>query len=95
VPDERNQTEQIDPQVRDAVVAFLRDWLPAEARRTYRAMIREDPLGWSKSPHFGQGVIVEHALRGNGLDEKTLGVSDLERIWPELLRRAVEEEKTW
>ena len=75
--------------VRDEVVGFLRDWLPAEARRAYRALIDEDPAGWTRHPHFAGGVIVTHALRGNGLDERTLGIPDLDAAWPDLLHRAV------
>lgn len=75
--------------VRDEVVAFLRGWLPEEARRAYRRMMEEDPVNWSRDPHFANGVIVEHALRGNGIDERALGVPSLDEVWPELLRRAV------
>jgi len=75
--------------IRDEVVAFLRAWLPEEARRVYRDMMEDDPLHWSRDPHFAAGVIVEHALRGNGIDERTLGVRSLEEVWPDLLRRAV------
>jgi hypothetical protein len=82
----------MDPAVRDAVVAFLRGWLPAEARRVYREMIRHDPERWFLDAHFRGGVIVRHALRGNGLDERALGVQDLDAVWPDLLRRAVGEE---
>lgn len=77
---------------RDEVVAFLRAWLPDEARRAYRDMIARDPDGWPRDPHFAGGVIVRHALRGNGLDERATGIGDLEAAWPELLRRAVMEE---
>jgi len=80
---------ELDPAVRDAVVRFLRDWLPASARETYREMIRRDPEGWSRDPHFAEGVIVKHALRGNGITEKVLGIPDLNAVWPDLLRRAV------
>jgi hypothetical protein len=75
--------------VRDEVVAFLREWLPDEARRAYREMMEEHPEGWMRDPHFGGGVIVRHALRGNGLDERALGIPDLDAVWPDLLRRAV------
>lgn len=75
--------------LRDEAVAFLREWLPDEARRAYREMIEEDPLLWSRHPHFAGGLIVEHALRGNGIDEHALGVPDLDAVWPDLLRRAV------
>jgi hypothetical protein len=75
--------------VRDEAVSFLRAWLPAGARETYRRMIAADPEGWWRDPHFAGGIIPRHALRGNGLDERALGVADLDRIWPELLRLAV------
>jgi hypothetical protein len=52
-------------------------------------MIAADPEGWWRDPHFAGGIIPRHALRGNGLDERALGVADLDRIWPELLRLAV------
>ncbi len=71
------------------VVAFLREWLPEEAKRTYRAMIEEDPENWSRHPHFQGGVIVNHALRWNGIDEEALGIPDLDSVWPELLRLAL------
>lgn len=74
------------------VVAFLRRWLPDEARQVYREMIREDPATWYQHPHFSGGIIVKHALRGNGITERVLGVPDLNAIWPDLLRAAVEEE---
>jgi hypothetical protein len=88
---EHSESAKIDPRLRDAVVAFLRDWLPAEARRKYRTMIQENPQGWAADPHFSNGIIVEHALRGNGIDEKVLGVSSLDSIWPDLLKRAVQD----
>jgi len=71
-------------------VAFLRQWLPPEALLVYREMIRENPKGWHLDPHFSGGIIVEHALRGNGIDERALGVEDLNAVWPALLREAVE-----
>jgi hypothetical protein len=71
-------------------IAFLRDWLPDEAKQVYRQMILEDPVNWSRHPHFSDGIIVKHALRGNGIDERALAVADLNKIWPELLRAAVE-----
>lgn len=74
---------------RDAVVAFLREWLPEEAKRTYREMIERDPENWSRHPHFRSGIIVRHALRGNGIDERALGVPDLDAVWPDLLLRAL------
>jgi hypothetical protein len=80
---------ELDPRVAQEVVDFLRDWLPASARQTYRAMIEEDPENWSRDPHFAGGIIVQHALRGNGITEKVLGIRDLNDVWPELLRRAV------
>lgn len=76
---------------RDYLVAFLRDWLPEEAKSVYREMIRENPTTWWQDPHFAGGIIVEYALRGNGFDERALGVKDLEPLWPELLERAVED----
>jgi hypothetical protein len=76
-------------EVRREAVAFLREWLPEEARRAYREMMMDDPEGWPRHPHFAGGVIVRHALRGNGLDERALGVPDLDAAWPDLLRRAV------
>lgn len=76
-------------QVRREVVAFLRAWLPDEARRAYREMMERDPQGWPRHPHFAGGLVVRHALRGNGLDERTLGIPDLDAVWPDLLRRAV------
>jgi hypothetical protein len=82
----------MDPAVRDAAVAYLRDWLPADARRVYRGMIEDDPEHWHRDAHFAGGVVVDHLLRGNGLDERALGVRDLDGVWPELLRLAVEEE---
>lgn len=75
--------------LRDEAVAFLRGWLPEAARRTYREMIRLDPDGWHRDPHFTGGVIVEHALRGNGITERALEIASLDAVWPELLRRAV------
>ena len=84
--------ESLPPEVKTAVVQFLRDELPSDAKRVYRDMIRNDPLNWSRDPHFAEGVIVRHMLRGNGYDEAALQVADLEPIWPELLRLAVQEE---
>lgn len=79
----------MDPRVRDEVVEFLRDWLPEPARRAYRTMIARDPRDWKRHPHFRRGVIVRHALRGNGITEELLGVRSLEPYWAELLERAV------
>ena len=81
------------PEVRAEVVAFLREWLPAPARSKYREMIAKDPEGWHRHAHFGEGVAIVHFLRGNGLDERALGVRSLEGLWPELLREAVAEGK--
>lgn len=75
---------------RDRLVAFLRDWLPEEAKRVYRDMIRSAPSSWWQDPHFDGGIILEYALRGNGFNEKALGVKDLEPFWPDLLARAVQ-----
>jgi hypothetical protein len=74
---------------RDGLVAFLRDWLPEEALQVYREMIRANPTEWWRDPHFAGGIIVEHALRGNGFDERALGVVDLSPLWPDLIARAV------
>jgi hypothetical protein len=86
------QPEEIPPGVRDEIVAFLRDWLPEPARRFYRAMILRDPANWHTDPHFAGGVIVDAVLRGNGIDEKALGIRDLDAVWPDLLARAVMED---
>lgn len=77
------------PDVRHAVAEFLRDWLPPDALRVYRQMMIADPLHWSEDPHFDGGIIIKHALRGNGIDEALLGIDDLDAVWPELLRLAV------
>lgn len=76
--------------IRREAVEFLRWWLPEEAKRVYRAMIRDDPENWCRDPHFSGGIIVKHALRGNGIDERALGITDLDAVWPDLLRAAVE-----
>lgn len=82
----------MDSRVRDEVVGFLRDWLPEPAKRTYQAMIAKDPRNWKRDPHFRRGVIVRHALRGNGFTEEVLGVPSLEPYWADLLARAVRED---
>jgi hypothetical protein len=79
----------MDPGTREEVVAFLRGWLPETARQAYRQMIETDPEGWHRHPHFAEGVIVRHALRGNGFTEEVLRVPSLELLWPDLLARAV------
>lgn len=84
------RSSQLSPEDRDAVVEFLREWLPTQAKEVYREMIRLDPDNWSRDAHFAEGVIVDSALRGNGFDEASLGVADLDSLWPELLRLAVE-----
>lgn len=76
--------------IRREAVEFLRRWLPEEAKRVYREMIREDPENWCRHPHFSGGIIVKHALRGNGIDERALGIPDLDAVWPDLLQAAVE-----
>lgn len=73
----------------DQIVAFLQDWLPDDAKDVYREMIRDNPQAWWQDPHFAGGIIIEHALRGNGINERALGIKDLSRFWPELLARAV------
>ena len=83
---------QIRPDLLAAVVAFLRDWLPAQAKETYRTMIAEDPDHWHRHPHFASGVIRDHALRGNGITEKVLGVKDLDEVWPALLEQVLRED---
>jgi hypothetical protein len=86
-----NALSHIPPDLLASVVAFLRDWLPAEAKRTYRAMIAEDPDHWYRHPHFAGGIITDHALRGNGINEKVLGVENLEAVWPALLELALQQ----
>jgi len=71
-------------------VAFLRQWLPDEAKEVYRQMVRENPANWWRHPHFAGGIIETHALRGNGIDERTLGIADLGAVWPELLLAALD-----
>jgi hypothetical protein len=88
-PPDDPERPTIEPGLREEVVAFLRDWIPAGAAATYRQMIRSDPDGWYRSSHFASGFVVEHLLRGNGITEAALGVRDLEPLWPGLLRDAV------
>jgi hypothetical protein len=87
------RVEDMDPAVRDEAVRFLRGWLPERARAVYRTLIAEDPEGWRAHPHFAGGIIVDHALRGNGLTEEALGLENLHRAWPDLLRLALQEEE--
>lgn len=87
-----DRVADMDPVVREEVVAFLREWLPDRAKAVYRTMIAEDPESWRAHPHFAGGIIVEQALRGNGITEEALGVSCLERVWPELLELALKPE---
>jgi len=82
----------MDPKVRDEIVDFLRGWLPEPAKRSYRRMMARDPQNWKRDPHFRRGVIVRHALRGNGYTEKLLGVPSLEPYWADLLARAVRDD---
>lgn len=79
--------------MQQSLIDFLRDWLPPQAACVYREMIAADPDGWWRDPHFRGGVIVDAALRGNGITERAIGVQSLDRIWPDLLRRAVEVEQ--
>ncbi len=81
----------LEARARGELVAFLRRWLPGEAKAAYRAMIEADPLHWPEHPHFADGVIVK-VLRGNGFTERVVGVASLDAVWPELLREAVEAE---
>ena len=74
------------------LIAFLRDWMPDEAKQVYREMIRAAPHSWWQDPHFAGGIILEYALRGNGFNEKALGVRSLEPLWPDLLVQAVAED---
>lgn len=83
---------QIRPDLLASVVAFLREWLPAQAKETYRAMMAEDPDHWHRHPHFAGGIIREHALRGNGITETVLGVKDLDEVWPALLELVLRED---
>jgi len=71
-------------------VRFLADWLPPEVKQVYRELVRSDPEGWSRHPHFADGIIVRHALRGNGITEHALGVADLNTVWPAILRSALD-----
>lgn len=79
---------------RDEVSAFLRRWLPPAARDAYARLMRADPTGWSRHPHFRGGLIVRCALRGNGYTEHLLGIRSLDEVWPDLLERAVRPEHT-
>lgn len=89
VPGPLDTDLSMDAATREEVADFLRKWLPPSARETYARLIRNDPAGWSRHPHFRGGVIVRCALRGNGFTERLLGVSSLDEVWPELLERAV------
>jgi hypothetical protein len=82
----------MDPQLRDAAVQFIRQWLPDRAQAVYRALIAADPESWRAHPHFAGGIIVDHVLRGNGLTEAALGVADLNELWPDLLELALTDE---
>lgn len=73
----------------DELAAFLRRWLPDGVRAEYRRIMAADPAGWPLHPHFAGGLVVRHALRGNGVDEHALGVPSLEPLWKEALARAV------
>jgi hypothetical protein len=86
---EPRAADGLSPPLRSAAIEFIRRWLPEPARRTYRAMMRRDPTGWMRDPHFASGFFTRVVLRGNGLDERALGMPDLEPIWPELLAEAV------
>jgi hypothetical protein len=86
----RSAAGPLEARARGELVAFLRRWLPGEAKDAYRAMIEADPLHWPEHPHFADGVIVK-ALRGNGFTERVVGVASLDAVWPELLREAVAE----
>lgn len=88
-----DRVEDMDPAIRGEVVSFLRGWLPERAKAVYRTMIAEDPESWRAHPHFAGGIIVEHALRGNGITEEALGVTCLQAIWPELLELALNAEE--
>lgn len=87
--EQQNHRAQTDQTWREAV-RFLAAWLPVEAKQVYRELIQTDPVGWSRHPHFTGGIIVQHALRGNGITEQVLGVADLNAVWPALLRSALE-----
>ena len=81
--------EFLTDQQRDELIAFLRDWLPENAKRGYRDIMLAFPHSWWLHPHFASDIILHSALRGNGFTEKTLGVKSLEPLWPELLELAV------
>lgn len=83
---------RLPPELLASIVTFLREWLPREAKTTYRAMIAADPDQWHRHPHFAGGIISEHALRGNGITEKVLGVHDLDEVWPALLVMALRDD---
>jgi hypothetical protein len=79
----------MDPAGRTAALAILQAWLPREVRETYRTLMRADPDGWWRHPHFAGGIAVRHILRGNGIDERLLKVRNLAEVWRELLREVV------
>lgn len=76
-------------ETRCAIIQFLREWLPPRVRSTYRQMMVDDPGGWHLDPHFAGGIILRHALRGNGINVPLTAGVDLDAEWPELLRAAV------
>lgn len=84
-----DRVADMDPAIREEAVEFLRSWLPERAKSVYRTMIAEDPECWRAHPHFAGHIIVEHALRGNGITEEALGVTCLEAVWAELLELAL------
>lgn len=88
-PGPRANDSGLDPRLRSEIVHFLRDWLPSQAIESYREMILADRTGWWDHPHFAGGIIVDGALRGNGITEQVLGVRSLDALWPRLLEEAV------
>lgn len=84
------EVEAVDQRAEDEIVLFLREWLPEPVKEEYRKLMRANPNGWHRHPHFANGIVVVHLLRGNGISESALGVRSFDTIWPKLLRLAVE-----
>lgn len=76
--------------VRDQAVVYLWARLGRKGREDIRRSFEE--LGertWVREHHHGFGRKVRNALRAVGLDERKLGVQDLDDIYVDLLKEAV------
>ena len=86
--------QQLDPELREEAVKFLRGHLEREADEI-RSKIESHPEDWwarrddGFSFHFSGGMAIRNLLRSNGFSEKDFGVDNLDDYYVAMVELAV------